>query len=120
MRKSIRAFGFGALIAAMAAPVMADGVMFQPVAPEGLDATNQTVAETMQAGLPAQMARFEAAGYGHFGALAVPVGVEIKPESLAAVANLETTDAAKIAVLDACKVQTGAGSCTVIGFIVPK
>lgn len=115
MRKTVLALG----LIAVAGPVLAEGLMFEPAAPEGLDEANQKVAEMMQAGLPGQMATFEQGGYGHFGALAVPVGVEIKPESLSAVANLESTEAAKLAVLDACKVQNGA-SCTVIGYIVPK
>lgn len=104
--------------AVSAAPSFAEGLTFQPVAPQGLDAASVELVVVLQAGMPGQMAAFEQAGFGHYGALAVPTGVALTPELLSSVANAETPEAAQSAVLDACAQQTGA-ACTVIGLLMP-
>ncbi|GKY87876.1 hypothetical protein [Sinisalibacter aestuarii] len=114
MKKLVSALG----LSFAAVPLFAGALAFEPVAPEGLDATAEQMVEALQAGMPAQMAAFEAQGFGSYGAIAVPKGVELKPELLASVANHESAEAARIAVLDACSELTGA-ECTVIGLIVP-
>ena len=99
-------------------PLLAEGLGFEPVAPEGLDAKAGQMVKALQDGMPGQMPAFEAQGFGYYGAIAVPKGVELKPELLSSVANLDSRDAAATGVLDACKVQTGT-DCTVIGYLVP-
>lgn len=101
-----------------ASPLFAEGLGFEPVAPEGLDAAALERVARLQGGMPAQLPMFEQAGYGYYGAIAVPKGVELKPELLASVANLASTDEAREAVLNVCREQTGS-ACTVIGYIVP-
>jgi len=110
---ALTAAGFGA-------PTLAEGgLAFEPVAPEGLDATAAEMVTALQAGMPGQLGAFEQAGFGAFGALAVPRGVALGPEKLASVANLATPEAAREAVLDVCQQQNGA-ECTVIGLLVPN
>lgn len=99
-------------------PLLAEGLGFEPVAPEGLDAKAGQMVKALQASMPSQMSAFEAQGYGYYGAIAVPKGVELKPELLSSVANLGSRDAAVEGVLDACKAQTGF-DCTVVGYLVP-
>ncbi len=119
MKRMVLALGFALAGAGMSAPLHAEGgLAFQPVAPEGLDATATEMVAALQAGMPAQMAAFEQAGFGFYGALAVPQGVELAPEKLASVANHATPDAAQSAVLEVCAEQTGV-ECTVIGLLVP-
>jgi len=119
MKRYVLALGFAFAGAVSAAPLLAgDGLAFEPVAPEGLDVTAAEMVSALQEGMPAQMAAFEQAGFGSYGALAVPQGVELGPEKLASVANHATPEAARGAVLEVCKQQTGA-ECTVIGLLVP-
>jgi len=101
-----------------ASPLFADGLAFEAVAPEGLDAEAAEMVDALQAGMPAQLPAFEAQGFGAYGAIAVPMGVALKPEFLSSVANLDNRDAASAGVLEACLAQTGA-ECTVVGFLVP-
>ncbi|SMH58358.1 hypothetical protein [Maritimibacter sp. HL-12] len=106
--------------AGVAAPIHAEGgLAFEPVAPEGLDETATEMVAALQEGMPAQLVAFEQAGFGAFGALAVPRGVALAPEKLASVANHASPDAAREAVLDVCQQQNGA-PCTVIGLLVPE
>jgi len=105
-------------MALAAAPTLAEGLGFEPVDPDGLDAKAGQMVKALQAGMPGQLPAFESQGFGYYGAIAVPMGVELKPELLSSVANLDSRDAAAAGVLDACKTQTGA-DCTVIGYIVP-
>lgn len=107
-----------ALGAFSAAPLLADGLGFEPVEPEGLDAKAGQMVRALQDSMPGQLPAFEAQGYGFYGAIAVPKGVALKPELLSSVANLDSRDAAAVGVLDACKAQTGF-DCTVVGYIVP-
>ncbi|MCB1350923.1 MAG: hypothetical protein R3D59_16830 [Paracoccaceae bacterium] len=102
----------------LAAPLFAEGLGFEPVAPEGLDAKAGEMVKALQDGMPGQLPAFEAQGYGYYGALAVPMGVALKPELLSSVANLDSREAAAAGVLDACKAQTGY-DCTVVGYLVP-
>jgi hypothetical protein len=119
MKRHVLALGFAFAGAMSAAPIHAEGgLAFEPVAPEGLDATAAEMVAVLQAGMPAQMPAFEQAGFGFYGALAVPQGVELGPDRLASVANHATADAAQSAVLEVCAEQTGA-ACTVIGLLVP-
>lgn len=118
MNKLGLAFGLVFAGAVSAAPSFAAGLTFEPVAPEGLDASAAEMVAALQAGMPGQMAAFEQAGFGHYGALAVPKGVELKPELLSSVANADSPEAARGAVLEACQQQTGA-TCTVIGLLMP-
>lgn len=99
-------------------PVLAEGLGFEPVAPQGLDAKAGRMVKALQDSMPTQLPAFEAQGYGYFGAIAVPKGVELKPDLLSSVANLDSREAAAAGVLDACKAQTGI-ECTVIGYLVP-
>ena len=101
-----------------AGPLLAEGLGFEPVAPEGLDAKAAQMVEALQTGMPGQMPAFEAQGFGYYGAIAVPKGVALKPELLSSVANLDSRAAAAEGVLAACKTQTGT-ECTVIGYLVP-
>lgn len=121
MRKLALALGFTLATATAVTPLLAETntLAFEPVAPVGLDATATAMVEALQAGMAAQLAAFEGAGFNFYGALAVPQGVELKPELLTSVANYDTAEAAQTAALEACQAQTGAG-CTVIGLLVPK
>ena len=101
-----------------ATPLFAEGLGFEPAEPEGLDAAALERVAQLQENMPAQLPMFEQAGYGFYGAIAVPKGVELTPELLASVVNLASTDEARDAVLQACLEQTGT-ECTVIGYIVP-
>ena len=101
-----------------AAPLAAENLGFEPVAPQGLDAKAAEMVQALQAGMPGQMPAFEAQGFGYYGAIAVPMGVALAPELLSSVANLASRDAASAGVLEACKAQTGK-DCTVIGYLVP-
>lgn len=119
MKRYVVALTFALAAAGFAAPIHAEGgLAFEPVAPEGLDATAVEMVTALQAGMPGQLVAFEQAGFGAFGALAVPRGVALGPEKLASVANLATPEAAREAVLDVCQQQNGA-ECTVIGLLVP-
>lgn len=91
---------------------------FEPVTPEGLDAKAGQMVAALQASMPGQMAAFAAQGFGAYGALAVPVGVALTPQSLASAANLDSIEAAKAKTLEVCKAQNNA-ACTVIGLILP-
>ena len=117
------------LVLALAATIAAAGagtagladtkaLAFEAVAPEGLDAEAAQIVAALQANMPAQIGLFEQNGYGHYGALAVPKGVALKPELLSSVANADTPEAAQAAVLEACAQQNGT-ECTVIGLLVP-
>jgi hypothetical protein len=108
-----------AALAATPLAALADGLAFKSVDPQGLDGKAQAMVAALQASMDSQMPAFEQNGYGYYGALAVPQGMELKPELLFSVANFDTTDAAEKAVIEACKAQTKA-SCTVIGLLVPK
>ncbi len=112
--------GAGALTPALAAPA---GLAFEAVEPEGLDDASKALISSIQAVMPAQMSTYEEAGYGAFGAMAVPLGQELKPDELVKwlviLANTDTADAAKANVIDACRTQTGAENCTVIGLLIP-
>ena len=104
---------------ALATPVLADGLTFEPAEPEGLDETAlAAVQDVLWVNLPGQMVTFEQAGFAAFGAVLVPVGVELGPETLSAVQGLADREAAKEAGLAACAAQFATG-CTVIGYLVP-
>lgn len=118
MKKTVLAPALTFALSLAALPTVAGNLGFEPVAPVGLDARATQMVEALQAGMPGQMAAFEAQGFGAFGAIAVPKGVELKPELLSSVANLDSRDAALAGVLEACQAQTGA-ACTVIGYLVP-
>jgi len=118
MKNFIPATALTLSLALAAAPLLADGLGFEPVAPEGLDATAAQMVEALQEGMPGQMPAFEAQGYSFYGAIAVPKGVALKPELLSSVANLDSREAAAEGVLEACKTQTGT-ECTVVGYLVP-
>ncbi|MCB1336512.1 MAG: hypothetical protein KDK10_03305 [Maritimibacter sp.] len=114
MKSFLLALGLGLA----ATPLLAEGLAFEPVAPEGLDAAATEMVAALQANLPGQMPAFEQQGYGYYGAIAVPKGVDLKPELLSSVANFATPEEAAKGVLEACLQQTGA-ECTVIGMLVP-
>lgn len=94
------------------------GMVFYPVEPTGLegDAVDKVVA--LQEGLAKQMASFEKVGYGYYGALAVPQGVGLTPESLIMTQGLHTPTAAQEQVLKECNEAHGV-ACTVIGLTLP-
>ncbi len=102
-----------------ATPLLAGGLMFEPVAPEGLDAKTEAVVARMQEGLSGKMETFEQAGYGAFGAIAVPVGRSLEGGVMSAVANHESPEAARAAVREGCKAQWHADDCTVVGLLLP-
>lgn len=118
MKKSAAVTALTVSLVLAATPLLAEGLGFEPVEPEGLDAKASQMVKALQDGMPGQMPAFEAQGYSYYGAIAVPKGVELKPELLSSVANLDSRDAAAAGVLDACKVQTGT-DCTVVGYLVP-
>lgn len=103
-------------LALTALPAVADGLAFEPVAPEGISAERAANVEKFQQSISGdQLAAMQAQGYGAFGAIAIPVA---KPGNPVTVATLADRDAARAAALDACKDQTGT-DCTLIGYIVP-
>lgn len=106
----------------VAAPGLADGLTFEPVTPEGLDASATEIVAALQGRMPGQMAAFEQQGYGAYGAMAVPVGVALEPETFAYWVGMSVTlasveDARNMALED-CENKNGM-SCTVIGLLVP-
>lgn len=99
-----------------AAPLLAGGLAFEPVAPEGLSADRAANVVAFQASIGAsQLEAMEAGGYGAYGAIAIPIAV---PGSPVTTANLASQADAAAAALEACKTQTGT-ACTVIGYLVP-
>ena len=118
MKNIIPAATLTLTLALAATPLLAEGLGFEPTEPEGLDAKATQMVKALQDSMPGQLPAFEAQGYGFYGAIAVPKGVELKPELLSSVANLDSREAAAAGVLDACKAQTGY-DCTVVGYIVP-
>ena len=99
-----------------ASPLVAGGLAFEPVAPEGISADRVANVEKFQQSIStAQLAAMEAQGYGAYGAIAIPVAMPGNPVT---VATLADRNAARAAALDACKAETGT-DCTVIGYLVP-
>lgn len=99
-----------------ASPLLAGGLVFEPVTPEGIAADRVANVEKFQQTIGAeQLAGLEAQGYGAFGAMAIPVAMAGNPVT---VANLADRAAAEEAALVACKEQTGT-DCTLIGVILP-
>lgn len=112
MHKFVLALG----LALAAAPLAAEGLRFEPVAPEGIGADRVANVEKFQASFgDPQLASMQAQGYGAYGAIAIPVA---KPGNPATVANFKTAEEAKTAALAACKTQTEV-ECTIIGLFVP-
>lgn len=121
--------GFSAMTgAALAGPVDSEtaramlfkpsGMIFYPVEPTGLEGDAIGKVEALQKGLAKQMGSFENAGYGYYGALAVPQGMGLTPESLIMTQGLHSTKAAQEQVLKECKEAHGV-ACTVIGLTLP-
>jgi|GEM_PF-3339540 len=113
----------GLVFAGVAAlPGLAEGLTFEPVTPEGLDAGATEIVATLQDRMPGQMPAFEQQGYGAFGAMAVPVGVALDPETFAQWVGLSVTlgsvEDARSMALEDCQTKNGS-SCTVIGLLVP-
>lgn len=105
-------------LALTATPLLGEGLAFEPTTPDGLDATALERVAVLQTGLPGQMPAFEAQGYTAWGAILVPQGVEITPQTLAAVQGLPDAEAATAEGLKICAQQFGT-DCTVIGLLVP-
>lgn len=99
----------------------AKGLVFQAVTPQGLDATAEAqVAKLVKAySARTTLMAFEASGYSYYGAMAVPVGKALGPESLAVAAGLHNPAAAQQAALEACEAAQQTG-CTLVGFLLPK
>lgn len=95
------------------------GMMFFAPELRGLDAEAAEKVKALQAGMPDKLEVFEAGGYGYYGAMAVPTGTALTPESLVVVAGLHNAGAAQIAVKDECKRVHG-GECTVVGVMLPN
>lgn len=113
MEKLVLALG----LVLAAVPVAADGLRFEPVAPQGIGADRAANVQKFQASIgAAQLAAMQAQGYGAYGAMAIPVS---QPGNPVTVANLADQAAAEAAALDACKGQTG-GTCTLIGLLLPS
>lgn len=92
------------------------GTIFEPVTPEGLSAERAANVVSFQQSLGAsQLAAMEAAGYGAYGAIALPV-TEVGEPVFAV--KLETRAAAEAAALEACAAQHDT-ACTLIGVILP-
>lgn len=99
-----------------ATPLLAGGLAFEPVVPDGLPADRAANVAAFQASIgPDQLAAMEAEGYGAYGAIAIPIAMPGAPVTLA---NLPSQAAAEAAVLEACKSQAGT-ACTVIGYLLP-
>lgn len=94
------------------------GMIFHPVEPTGLDDAAMEKVQSLQVGLADKMAGFEEVGYGYYGALAVPQGVGLTPESLIMTKGLHSSEAAQETVLAQCKEAHGM-ECTVIGLTLP-
>lgn len=97
----------------------AQGMMFFAPELRGLDAEAAEKVKALQDGMPDKMQVFEAGGYGYYGAMAVPTGVALTPESLVVVAGLHNAGAAQIAVKEECRRVHGA-ECTVVGVMLPR
>jgi hypothetical protein len=97
----------------------ATGMVFYPVEPNGLDTDAMEKVGRLQDAMPGQMAAFEQGGYGYYGAMAVPMGRPLGPESLVMVAGLHSPAAAQQSVLAQCKAMNST-ECTVIGFTLPN
>ncbi|PIE06512.1 MAG: hypothetical protein CSA74_12065 [Rhodobacterales bacterium] len=99
-----------------ATPVAADGLAFEPVAPEGLSSERMAGVKQFQASIGEdQLAAMKAEGQGAWGAIAIPVARRGDPVT---VANLPDRAGARAAVLEACEAKAETG-CAVIGFFVP-
>ncbi len=94
------------------------GMIFYPVEPTGLEGDAVGKVEALQNGLVDQMASFEKVGYGYYGALAVPQGLGLTPQSLIMTQGLHSPTAAQETVLKECKEAHGV-TCTVIGLTLP-
>jgi hypothetical protein len=128
---TVATLGFGALVAGAAMADAVDtataramlfaptGMVFYPVAPVGLDDAAIEKVTALQNGLAGQMAGFEAAGYGYYGALAVPQGVGLTPESLIMTQGLHSPEAAQVTVLAQCK-EAHSTECTLVGLTLPQ
>lgn len=62
----------------------------------------------------------EAAGWGYYGALAVPTDAPLQMEHLAFVAKLHSPEAAEAAALATCAKTTGSRACAVVARLLPK
>lgn len=103
---------------AMAMLFASNGMMFFAPELRGLDAEATEKVKALQDGMPDKMQVFEAGGFGYYGAMAVPTGVALTPESLVVVAGLHNAGAAQIAVKDECRRLHGA-ECAVVGVMLP-
>lgn len=98
------------------------GLVLEPVTVEGL---SEDIAASID-GLVAQFAdrkrlkALEAAGYGYYGALAVPTDQALKMEHLAFVAKLHNPEAARATALKTCAETSGSKSCAVVAMLLPK
>lgn len=109
-------FGLALGLALAASPLVAQGLAFEPVTPQGLPEDRAANVVAFQASIsPEQLAAMEAEGYGAFGAIAIPLAMPGAPVTMA---NLATQAEAEAAVLAACQEQTGS-ECTLIGRLVP-
>jgi hypothetical protein len=95
------------------------GMIFYPIEAKGLDAEAAAKVVALQDGMAGQMAAFEQGGYGYYGAMAVPTGVPLGPESLVVVAGLHGPGPAQIAVLAECRKAHG-GECVAVGLMLPE
>lgn len=97
------------------------GLVFQPIAPQGLAPAELAKIEAQQDdwGKAIRMKAFELAGYSYYGAAAAPVGVELKLEMLTVVHGLHSPAAAQQAALTQCATQNET-DCTLFGLFLPK
>jgi hypothetical protein len=95
------------------------GMMFYAIEPTGLDDEAAAKVAALQEGMAERMDAFEQGGYGYYGAMAVPTGVALTPESLVVVAGLHSAGAAQIAAVDECRKAHG-GACAAVGLMLPN
>ena len=113
MKKFVLALGFTIV---GAGPILADGLAFEAVAPQGISFDRAANIKAFQESIgPAQLAAMEEQGYKAYGAIAIPVDKAGAPVTMVDFADKAEAEAE---VLAACKQQTG-GACTVIGYFVP-
>lgn len=118
MKRYVLALGFALAGAMSATPLLAEGgLVFEPVVPEGIEAERvEKIVEYQQSFGAEQLAALQEAGYGAYGAIAVPVAMAGAPVFLA---MLESREVAEEAVLTECESQHGT-ACALIGVILPE
>ncbi len=98
------------------------GLVMQPVPVDGLSEETAASIDALveQFADRTRLKQLEAAGYGYYGALAVPTDRALQMQNLAFVAKLHSPEAARKAALAACAKASRSRACAVVGVLLPK